>query len=120
MLKPGDNPRLLMMVMDNLKALGFDHTRDRNYDLFVRHMDMLDEQGLSWRMHEQAEVLTRIGVLQNPKVDTNGRTSINRREFYNRFFQFWRKATANLLAQSTFTFEDQKYWTYLGPEGGRV
>ena len=34
-------------------------------------------------------------------------------EFYDRFFVFWRNAVERLLQESTFTFEDQKYWNFL-------
>ena len=117
--KPGSGARNLMTVMDNLKAMGFDHTTDTNFSLFSQRLDNLKKQGLSWRVEEQFDLLTTMGVLQAGK---NESVSASRREFYNRFFTFWLKATESLLNQSTFTYEDQKYWPYLdlkspGPDG---
>ena len=111
--RPGRKARTLLTVMDNVKSMGFIHTRDTNYELYASHLDSLTRQGLSWRVEEQFELLTDIGVLDRPKKgDTEG-PSTSRRNFYDRFFIFWRKASQRLLEESTFTFEDQKYWTYL-------
>ena len=111
--KPGRAARNLMTVMDNLKSMGFVHTRDINRSLYQRHLEALTKQGLAWRIEEQFDLLTTLGVLDRPKRgDTEG-PSTSRRDFYDRFFTFWRKATARLLDESTFTFEDQKYWNYL-------
>ena len=115
--KPGSAPRTLMTVMDNLKSMGFVHTRDVNRSLYQQHLDALTQQGLGWRIDEQFELLTDLGVLDRPKRgDTDG-PSTSRRDFYDRFFIFWRNATARLLEESTFTFEDQKYWNYLDIAG---
>ena len=111
--KPGSGAKRLMTVMDNLKSMGFVHTRHRNRDHCFEHLDALTEQGLLWRIEEQFELLTNLGVLDSPKKgDTEG-PSTSRRAFYDRFFVFWRKATERLLEETTFTFEDQKYWNYL-------
>lgn len=117
--KRGNGTRNLMTAMDNLKAMGFDHTTDTNFSLFNQRLDTLESQGLSWRIEEEFDLLTDLGVLQARK---NESASTSRREFYNRFFTFWLKATDSLLSQSTFTYEDQKYWPYLdlkspGPDG---
>ncbi len=111
--KPGRAARNLMTVMDNLKSMGFVHTRDINRSSYQRHLEALTKQGLSWRIEEQFDLLTTLGVLDRPKRgDTEG-PSTSHRDFYDRFFTFWKKATARLLDESTFTFEDQKYWNYL-------
>ena len=111
--------RDLLTVMDNLKAMGFDHTEDTNFSSFKDRLSGLESQGASNWIDEQFDILTRIKVLDS-LIDLgsllNGgeeRASTNRRAFYDRFFTFWRKATAHLIEQSTFTFEDQKYWAYL-------
>ena len=110
--KPGGGARTLMTVMDNLKSMEFVHTRDINRSLYQKHLNALTDQGLTWRIEEQFELLTELGVLDRPeRGDTEG-PSTSRRDFYDRFFTFWREATAHLLAESTFTFEDQKYWNY--------
>ena len=114
--KPGSGARNLMTVMDNLKSMGFVHTRDVNRSLYQERLEALTQQGLAWRIDEQFELLTDLGVLDRPKRgDTDG-PSTSRRDFYDRFFTFWRKATQRLLEESTFTFEDQKYWNYLDLE----
>ena len=106
-------PRRIMEIVDNLKSMGFDHTADLNRDLFRLRLKELEEQGLTWRIEEQFELLTRIGVLDAVERGNVDSPSRNIRAFYDRFFTFWRNATDSLLAQSTFTFEDQKYWAYL-------
>ena len=55
--------RELMKVMDNLKSMGFDHTRDTNRDHVQKHLAALEHQGLSWRIREQFDLLTGISVL---------------------------------------------------------
>lgn len=115
--KPGRAAANLMTVMDNLKSMGFVHVRDINRSLYQSHLESLAQQGLAWRIDEQFELLTTLGVLDRPKRgDTEG-PSTSRRDFYDRFFTFWKKATARLLEESTFTFEDQKYWNYLDLTG---
>lgn len=115
--KPGRAATNLMTVMDNLKSMGFVHVRDTNRSLYQSHLEALTKQGLAWRIDEQFELLTTLGVLDRPKRgDTEG-PSTSRRDFYDRFFTFWREATARLLEESTFTFEDQKYWNYLDLTG---
>ena len=109
----GNRARRLMEVMDNLKSMGFDHTSDINRRAFYSRLDGLIDQGLEWRINEQFDLLTSLGVLDERKTGRAGLPSQNRRAFYDRFFTFWREATALLLEQSTFTFEDQKYWAYL-------
>ena len=120
--KRGRNARTLIDVMDNLKSMGFDHTIDTNLDKFQERVRNLRLQGASWRIQQQFELLTGMGILDSYTRNSNELASQNTRTFYERFFTFWRDATASLLGQSTFTFEDQKYWSYLdlrspGPDG---
>lgn len=105
--------RILMNVMDNLKSMGFDHTRDINRDCVQNHFAALEQQGLSWRITEQFDLLMGINVLEPPRGSDGDGAAVSIRQFYDRFFVFWRDATRRLLDESTFTFEDQKYWTYL-------
>ena len=107
----GRNPRTLMDVMDNLKSMGFDHTTDTNLEKFEERIRILEAQGASWRIDEQFDLLTRLGILE-PRSGQRP-SPADRKAFYNRFFTFWRNAVSSLLDQSTFTFEDQKYWSYL-------
>ncbi len=111
--KPGRAARTLMTVMDNLKSLGFVHTRDINRSLYQERLEALIQQGLAWRVDEQFELLTDLGVLDYSNRGGTEGPSTSRRDFYERSFIFWRKASARLLEESTFTFEDQKYWNYL-------
>ena len=114
--------REIMTIMDNLKSMGFDHNRDTNRDRVQKHLDALHRQGLSWRIEEQFELLTRIRILEPRDQQGVEGPATSVRQFYDRFFIFWREATRRLHEESTFTFEDQKYWTYLdmkspGPDG---
>ena len=102
-----------MDVMDNLKSMGFVHTEDTNYGIFQRRLQSLEKQNLSWRIEEQFDLLTRIKVLDSPRRGDPEGPSTSRRDFYNRFFTFWRKATDHLQQMAHFTYEDQKYWSYL-------
>ena len=109
----GRNARTLLDVMDNMKSMGFDHTIDTNLEKFLERIHKLRLQGASWRIEEQFDLLTGMGILDSYTRNSNELASLNTRAFYDRFFTFWRDATASLLGQSTFTFEDQKYWPYL-------
>ena len=111
--KRGNAPRTLMVAMDNLKSMGFNHTAQTNFNLFTEHLDTLQSQGLEWRVDEQYELLGSIGVLDDRYVGSTSDEARRRRHFYDRFFRFWRDSTSRLLEESTFTFEDQKYWCYL-------
>ena len=118
----GKNARTLLDVMDNLKSMGFDHTVDTNLEKFQERIRNLRLQGATWRIQQQFDLLTGIGILDSYTQNSNELASLNTRTFYDRFFTFWRDATSSLLDQSTFTFEDQKYWPYLdlrspGPDG---
>ena len=107
------NTRQLIDVMDNLKSMGFDHTIDTNLRKFQERIRTLEKQGASWRIDQQFDLLTKMEVLDSQQQGESERPPSNQRDFYSRFFTFWRDATSSLLAQSTFTFEDQKYWPYL-------
>lgn len=111
--KRGRNARTLLDVMDNLKSMGFDHTVDTNFERFQERIRNLKLQGASWRIREQFDLLTGMGILDSDTRNSNEQASLNTRAFYDKFFTFWRDASASLLDQSTFTFEDQKYWPYL-------
>lgn len=111
--KQGNGTRVLMEVMDNLKSMGFDHTQDVSRPLYEQRLNALEAQGLTWRIEEQFEKLTSLRILDSSKRGNDEGPSTSRREFYDRFFTFWRKAVDRLLEEFTFTFEDQKYWTYL-------
>ncbi|MCY4079593.1 MAG: ATP-dependent helicase [Caldilineaceae bacterium] len=118
----GRNARTLLDVMDNLKSMGFDHTTDTNFERFQGKIQSLKLQGASWRIEEQFDSLTRMGILESHTQNNVEHASHSAKAFYDRFFTFWRDASASLLDQSTFTFEDQKYWSYLdlrspGPDG---
>lgn len=110
----GNGARRLMNVMDDLKALGFDHTTDTNYDRFKARLDALQQSPLAPQMDLQFDVLTQLKVLDS-KATTDGIESAadSPRAFYDRFFRFWHDACASLHDQLTFTFEDQKYWCWL-------
>lgn len=111
--KQGNGARVLMEVMDNLKSMGFDHTQDVSRPLYEQRLNALEAQGLTWRIDEQFEMLTSLGILDSTKRGNDEGPSTSRRDFYDRFFTFWRKAIDRLLEEFTFTFEDQKYWAYL-------
>lgn len=112
--KPG-GPRDLMMAIDALKSLGFDHTQHTDFDEFSAHVAVLESRGLKALIAKQFDDLTSMGVLETlgGNDDSDGSDSENRRQFYDNFFLFWRQAVARLHSELTFTFEDQKYWNYL-------
>ena len=107
-------PRMLMGVTDAFKSLGFDHLKHTNYELFGQHLDYLEGQNLTWRMEEQFNELTKLGVLETRL--TAGGSEVpraGREEVYQAFFQFWCAAADQLISNATFTLEDQKYFAYL-------
>lgn len=77
--RAGRGPRVLMEVMDNLKSLGFDHTRDINLTLLNDRLETLERQGLAWRINQQLDLLASIDVM--PRVGPNEKFSTNRKEF---------------------------------------
>ena len=107
-------PRKLMNVIDAFKSLGFDHQRHADYELFGSHLDYLEGQNLTWRMEEQFNELTKLGVLET-KFTAGGSEvpRAGREEVYQAFFQFWCAAAEHLISNATFTLEDQKYFAYL-------
>ena len=63
--KRGRNARTLLDVMDNLKSMGFDHTVDTNLERFQERVRNLRLQGASWRIQEQFDLLTGMGILES-------------------------------------------------------
>lgn len=109
----GAGPRRLMDVMDNLKALGFDHTTDTNRERFKAKLDAIQQSWLAPQMEQQFDSLTQLKVLDSKAKNGVEAAADSPRAFYDRFFRFWLEATASLHEQVTFTFEDQKYWCWL-------
>ena len=107
-------PRVIMDVIDAFKSLGFDHRRHTNYTLFGQHLDYLAGQNLTWRLEEQFDRLTRIGVLET-KFTAGGAEvpKAGRQEVHRAFYRFWRDAAEHLIGNATFTLEDQKYFACL-------
>ena len=113
LLTKQNGPIDLMNVIDALKSLRFDHNKHNNYDKFNTHVDLLEARGLNTLVTKQFEELTRMGVLEPPPGSDGKGASTSRRQFYNKFFTFWRDAVERLHEELTFTFDDQKYWNYL-------
>jgi DNA helicase-2/ATP-dependent DNA helicase PcrA len=112
--KSNTTPQKLMKAIDSFKSLGFDHTRQKKYELFVERLTELRSQGLTHRINELLEELVKLGVLDS-SLDRQGKEygKTGEREVYNNFFKFWREATQHLIDSATFTIEDQKYFAYL-------
>lgn len=111
--KHGTGPRRLMDVIDSLKALGFDHTKDTNYGRFKSRLDEIQGGWRAPQMEIQFELLTQLKVLESKVASGVEAAADSPRVFYDRFFRFWRESVKNLHDQLTFTFEDQKYWCWL-------
>ena len=111
--KPGNGARVVMTVMDNLKSMGFVHTRHTDRNGFMEHLSDLTQQGLAWRIGEQFELLMKHRVLDSLNINDPKSADRMVQQFYSRFYTFWKKAVERLIQESTFTFEDQKYWNYL-------
>ena len=109
----GKGPRQLMNVIDSLKALGFDHTTDTNYERFKERLDIIQGGWQAPQMKIQFDLLTGLKVLDSKTKDGVEAPGDSPRAFYDRFFRFWRDAVKSLHDQLTFTFEDQKYWCWL-------
>ncbi len=115
----GSHGNRLMLAVDALKALGFDHTADTSFEKFSSKLDTLSQQGLLPQMEIQISSLRHCRVFDE---DLNLQRLSDQKEFYRSFFKFWCEAIARLHEESTFTFEDQKYWCWLdlrspGPDG---
>ena len=110
-----------MDVMDSMKALGFDHTTDTNYERFKQRLDAIQDAWQAPQMEIQFDLLTQIKVLESKTKGGVETVADSPRTFYDRFFRFWRDAVESLHDQLTFTFEDQKYWCWLdlrSPDAG--
>lgn len=112
--KSNTTPRRMMGLLDGFKSLGFDHTRQTNYEQFTERLEELRSQGLGPKIEELLDDLVKLGVLAS-KLDSGGKeqAKTGEREVYNSFFRFWRDATEHLIESATFTLEDQKYFAYL-------
>ena len=107
-------PRILMDVTDAFKSLGFDHQRHSSYELFSQHIDRLESQELAWRLEDQFNELTKLGVLEAKTVKGGSEVpKAGRADVFHAFYQFWCEATEHLIGNATFTLEDQKYVAYL-------
>lgn len=111
--KKNKAPRQLMEIIDAFKSLGFDHTRHTNYPTFLGHVKDLNAQGLAARLHQQVDELARLNVIDTKFEGQHELAKTDKKLLYSRFFTFWRDAVEHLIAQATFTFEDQKYVAYL-------
>ena len=109
----GTAPRRLMDLIDRLKVLGFDHTADTNFEKFRERLEKIQRSDLEPLMNLVFEILTELKILDSKAKDGVELAADSPRLFYDRFFRFWREAVATLYEQNTFTFEDQKYWTWL-------
>jgi len=98
--KRGRNARTLLDVMDNLKSMGFDHTVDTNLDKFQERVRNLRQQGAFWRIQEQFDLLTGLGILESHTRNSNELASQNTSTFNERFFTFWRVATETVFREA--------------------
>ena len=101
-----------MLVIDALKALGYDHIADTSFEKFNDKLDALCRQGLRRQMETQIRSLADCRIFDG-EIDLERQDE--RKAFYRSFFKFWRKAVARLHDESTFTFEDRSLgcWTSL-------
>ena len=106
----GNHGSRLMAVIDALKALGFDHTTDTNPEKFNKRLDSLCGQRLWPQVETQVYSLKQSRILE---AEVDLKKPSGRQAFYRYFFGFWREAVKRLHEESTFTFEDQKYWCWL-------
>lgn len=111
--KKSTAPRQLMELIDAFKSLGFDHVRHTNFEQFFERLGQLRDEGLEVTFASHVNDLVRLGVLSTKVIAANQIHGTSDREVYNAFFRFWREACARLIANATFTLEDQKYYAYL-------
>ena len=102
----------LIKVMDNLKSMGFDHTRHVERSDFYNRVAELESEGLGWWFDEQLSLLGIIGLFKPVRKGSRKRPP-TKGVFFDRFYTFWIEATEKMKQDNNFTFEDQKYWAYL-------
>lgn len=110
----GQMPQRLLALMNELKSLGFDHERHTTQEKFLSRLAEIRAQGLELKVEELIQDLTKADIIAlktTRKGDEVAQASD--RELYSKFFIFWREAVQMLFDQSTFSLEDQKYYTYL-------
>ena len=92
---------LIMDLIDYLKSMGFMHTMSRSE--YRNHIKYLKDVGLLDSLNTKYDELLHIEGLAN-KDKKNQETAIMD------FFDFWKKAVAQIESNNRFTLEDQKYW----------
>ena len=107
------NTRRIFDAMDTLKSLGFDHTTDTNEALFRQRLETLNASWLAPQIKLLFDELTQMRILDSRLIAGEEAAADSPRQFYSRFFRFWREGTQRLHDELTFTFEDQKYKTWL-------
>ena len=105
-------PLRIMRMIDTLKSLGFDHSRQESRDAFRLHWEELERQGLGWQLQAQIEQLIKLEILDPPANEDNSEPSSRLDAFYDVFYRFWLQATQHLIDHVTFTLDDQKYYAY--------
>ena len=103
----------IMALIDNFKAIGFDHIRHAPFEAFKEHIIALRDQGLEWRYLDLVDHLVKLEIVGTKKKRLEGETQPTEDTIYKNYYRFWLKATQHLIASATFTLEDQKYFAYL-------
>src|SRR5690606_26118382 len=93
--------KVIMNLMDLFKGLAFDHKKDFAWQL--AHLRKPPELGLLPILQAGFRDLAALGIGHDVPFE----------RMFEEFVAFWKEATAQLIEQSLFTLEDQKYVAWI-------
>lgn len=93
--------KVIMNLMDLFKGLAFDHRKDFAWQL--AHLRKTTELGLLPILQAGFRDLAALGIGHDVPFE----------RMFEEFVAFWKEATAQLIEQSLFTLEDQKYVAWI-------
>lgn len=101
--KPIPTGKILLNSLDQLKNLGFDHTRHLSQKEISAHARHLADARADALLPALAHELHEASIINRPSAQA----------LLDEFMPFWRMSVESLINQSVFTLEDQKYVAFL-------
>ena len=100
----------IVTLVDELKSLGFIHARHNDFQAFSDHLAILERFRMPPYVREKIVKPLQLAKL----IDEEASAEEQKLQLFNSFYKFWLEAAPALPTHGSFTFEDQKYFAYLG------
>ena len=100
--------REIMELIDTLKTLGFRHDKLKSNEDVNSHLDWLRKSGMFSHVQAMLRQLSDMELIREKDDPIKA--------FNFHFLRFWRQACTHLYDSALVTYEDQKYWPWLGVE----